>query len=76
MDVPIMSIKKIPMIMPPAYCEMCKVQCSTLYDLKTHKEGYRHKKNLKKFGARVAATIITLRTGDRKSTRLNSSHAQ
>ena len=59
-----MSIKKIPMIMPPAYYEMCKVQCSTLYDLKTHKEGYRHKKNLKKFGARAVAAVITLRTGE------------
>lgn len=62
MDVPIMSIQKIPMIMPPAYCEVCNVQCSTLDDLNTHKAGLKHKKNLKKLLARAVAGVISVGT--------------
>ncbi|XP_020100668.1 zinc finger protein 346-like [Ananas comosus] len=40
------KVKKPPI--PPAFCEVCKVDCNSADVLKTHKQGRKHKKNLQK----------------------------
>ena len=42
-------VKKIPKVVQPVRCEVCKIRCgSTLDCLRTHETGKNHKKNLKK----------------------------
>jgi hypothetical protein len=41
-------VKKIPKVVQPLTCEVCKIECDTQEVLVIHKTGKKHKKNLQK----------------------------
>ena len=60
MDVPVTYMQKIPMVVQPAYCDVCNVQCDTLAVLDIHKSGHKHRKNMNRWRVRAFAGVIPI----------------